>query len=1287
MKTLGRALVTVLIAVGVLLVAVGAFTYWLVATGAGADWATARFLPDDASVERVEGSFLGPLTLHGVELRAEGGVTSIDRIRLDWRPRRLLRRTLHIEAVEVEGVTHQVREVDPPPEPVETELPDLRLPVVVILDRARIHGVRFFPVEAEAPIELDEVVVAASLRDGELALSELRIEGAAYVARMTGRVHAWDDYPLDLAFDWDARPPELPDFQGTGSLDGSLDALHVRHRLSEPTEVEFTASIIQLLEVEDLRWNAHLVVPRFELVTMLQDLEPHEIGLELTASGDADHATARADLVGRVEEVGELVAELELRYAADSVSLDAFSLDMPETGGSLVATGELHLGEEQRFALEGTWRDLSWPPHPKAPARSPMGTFAASGTMDAYDFRLESAVEDDLVGESQWLLTGSGDSNALDALLAGEALDGTIDGELFLSWAQELSWDFAARAENLNPWILQPELPGQLELAMTSRGVMREEGLVAELHFEQVGGTLLDLALEGEAHFRVAGERYEVRTFDFSAGVIGVTAEGIVDEEWALRWEIDIADLAVLEPIVEALAGSLNAHGLVGGARAEPSIAATVAVRNASLLDYEIATLDFSADLDLSDARSSFLNLHTEDIVVGQTELSEIVIDGEGTSTEHEVTVIARAAQAGAVLLAFAGGLEDDERWRGSLHELSIDDVRPGALPGDLIEEEELEEEAPGPLLGQWILRESVPLAVGPDAARLDTACLVRQEGGEVCLGMVWSREDGAEGHLAAAELPLEIASPWIPGVEVEGSLDAVGQAAVGADGSLLRAEGTLSTGPGALRYVPGPDREAVERAFDQLFVEVRGDAQEVVANLLFPLMDGDGLEGELRLVRSPSPEDASLSGRLTGELQDRGLAGILLPDLSDTEGMLTVDLAVGGTPTAPEVMGVLELTDGRADILPAGIRIEEIRFDASSENATRWAFRGEGASGEGQIALEGSLSPSNGPEGEWSAELTAAGEQFEAYNTTLARVVASPDLNARAIPGRVDVGGTVRIPEGRISPRDFEVTVNISPDVRIVRGEDPAEEEIEKSDGPWDVYAEVRVVLGDDVHLDAFGLTGRLSGSLVVDEAPDRETTGRGELEIVDGEYTAFRQTLAIDHGRLAFADGPVTDPGLDVRVTREANGVVAGMDLGGTATQPEAELFSEPSMADAEVLAYLTLGRPMTFASPEEGELLQQAATRAGVAGAQQIADRIGRGVFGLDEAHLETGEGEGFEEALLVVGAQLSPSLHVSYGIGLFEATSVIRIRYDLGERWLLQTESGAQSAVDLLYRVER
>jgi translocation and assembly module TamB len=76
---------------------------------------------------------------------------------------------------------------------------------------------------------------------------------------------------------------------------------------------------------------------------------------------------------------------------------------------------------------------------------------------------------------------------------------------------------------------------------------------------------------------------------------------------------------------------------------------------------------------------------------------------------------------------------------------------------------------------------------------------------------------------------------------------------------------------------------------------------------------------------------------------------------------------------------------------------------------------------------------------------------------------------------------------------------------------------------------------------------------------------------------------------------------------------------------------------------------------------------------------------GKFGIQDASVESKEGS-LQDASLFIGTYLSPQLYMSYGIGLFESSTTIRMRYKMSTHWSVQTESGSQHSGLLQYTGE-
>src|SRR5690606_6359576 len=157
---------------------------------------------------------------------------------------------------------------------------------------------------------------------------------------------------------------------------------------------------------------------------------------------------------------------------------------------------------------------------------------------------------------------------------------------------------------------------------------------------------------------------------------------------------------------------------------------------------------------------------------------------------------------------------------------------------------------------------------------------------------------------------------------------------------------------------------------------------------------------------------------------------------------------------------------------------------------------------------------------------------------------VASPDLEVRYAAGRpLQVSGRVHLPSARMDLERLSDGVSTSSDVVVL---DP----VKPDEGPAKpMELDLTLAMGDDVHLNGFGLQGDLTGELRVRSRAGREMTGSGLLEVA-GRYEAYGQELVITRGRLSWSNTPVSDPVLDIRAERKVDSVTAGIDVSGRAS-----------------------------------------------------------------------------------------------------------------------------------------
>ncbi|MEF9437535.1 MAG: translocation/assembly module TamB domain-containing protein [Candidatus Mariimomonas ferrooxydans] len=422
--------------------------------------------------------------------------------------------------------------------------------------------------------------------------------------------------------------------------------------------------------------------------------------------------------------------------------------------------------------------------------------------------------------------------------------------------------------------------------------------------------------------------------------------------------------------------------------------------------------------------------------------------------------------------------------------------------------------------------------------------------------------------------------------------------------------------------------------------------------------------------------ERQEISGNLSAELKMLDLIPVFTKKVMNTAGSLAADMKITGTVAQPVLEGYLNLSDGTAHIPDLGIRLKDISMKIAGNKTGALDISGKLTSGEGHVLIKGTAV--NYPEKPFSGELQVQGENFETLRIPSAKVIVSPDIHAAFQGSLIAINGTVTIPEASLEPRDLSNTVTASRDVKIIyETQEIPQDDILKLSG------NITLSLGEKVKFKGFGLSCSLDGKIDLIEKPGQITQGKGEIHIINGKYKAYGQELDIEKGRLIFA-GNIDSPGLDIRAVRKIKDVTSGVQATGTLQSPQLKVFSVPAMDESDALSYLLFGRPMRQLSGSEGSQLHSTALSAGLSGGGFIVKKIGAR-FGIEDVEIEKGTTP--RSSALFLGKYLSPSLYVSYGIGLFEPVNTLRLRYSLSPRWLLQTEHGLGSGGDLLYKIER
>jgi len=749
----------------------------------------------------------------------------------------------------------------------------------------------------------------------------------------------------------------------------------------------------------------------------------------------------------------------------------------------------------------------------------------------------------------------------------------------------------------------------------------------------------LDFAQPAGGAAAIVLDRIEARLGATRVSGAGRFGSGIVDAagSWresdapvSLRLEASADDLAELAALatgpelrsiigrtlpVAGLEGSLSGNLELAGSPRRPDLAGTLRVRDLGLsrLALSESTLDFSVGLYPGGA-------------------SRLTLDA--------------VAEAWSARLQAAGSIAAGN-WTGTVSALDIRE----------------------PWLGGWALEAPVDLVAGPGRIEFADACLLHLDSG---LCGEW-HYGGATDRLTltARDFELAVLNPLLPptltlagAIAGDASLDVLGGSPVG---SLSLDAGEIAIG------VAMSETDSVTTTLTSLALDAALDdyALDLAAEIESESLGRAEVSLATADIRNP---DAPIGGRLDIAWPDLSVMSLLSPDVGEVGGTLTLGIDVAGSAASPELSGRGVLSGGRIAVPEWGVLIERIEGEALSDEGRILRYRGSGYIEDSEILVSGVTELD--PAASWPTQLTLTGDHVPVARRPDATVIASPDFEVDIRLPRIDVSGTVLVPEAELAVEELpSQAVRTSPD-SVVHGRAQAAEV-----RPLQLTALVSVELGDDVRYTGSNLDTALHGGLSIEYESGRSPIAGGSVTL-DGVYQAYGQTLTLERGELLFA-GPLDDPAIDVLATRSIGATTVGVRVNGTLQSPITSMYSEPAMSEANALSYLMFGRPLRSTADEDTATLEAAAFALGVQQALPAVQRVGESL-GLDELSIESTE---IDAGSLMAGKYLSPKLYLSYTYGLFNRLGGFLLRYDINDRFSLETRSGNEKAMDLLYSIEK
>ncbi len=471
-------------------------------------------------------------------------------------------------------------------------------------------------------------------------------------------------------------------------------------------------------------------------------------------------------------------------------------------------------------------------------------------------------------------------------------------------------------------------------------------------------------------------------------------------------------------------------------------------------------------------------------------------------------------------------------------------------------------------------------------------------------------------------------------------------------------------------------------------------DAQRATVNLTFNQDATHALTANGTLPLTLSWADnvkTEVEGDLALQVRSTGLNLAFLNAFTDqaakdVAGELGLDLTVAGPVDKPRPQGRFTLSDGQATLPALGVQVERVTVEGQVDPEAVRIAQLSARSGKGRLTGSGTLALRDYLPQQMSLSLSA--ERWPAIHTRQYHVELDGDIEGRGPLSALQVTGKLRVPEAILRPDlDFLTAqpVKRDPTIIVLAADRSTTTAASASSATPPTAAQPQSHVADNLVLDMTIRLPRntwikhqeadieLAGAVEVTKRAGGKPTLVGIINVVRGWINLQGRRFTLTQGSVTFTGGSEINPILDIIAQYKLPQYVVEAVVGGTVAKPALTLRSDPQLEQADILALLLFGKPVSqLGQGEKTNFQQQALQMTGGYVAAQIADSVSQALgledLGLDMRQVDlTGGRVGF-------GRYIGPNTYISASQDISGKTGhQVTVDYYLSPRWTISTSS--------------
>ena len=838
-------------------------------------------------------------------------------------------------------------------------------------------------------------------------------------------------------------------------------------------------------------------------------------------------------------------------------------------------------------------------------------------------------------------------------------LNGTADLTGKLNWRDGVEWNghLALAKMPLNAYLA--DFPAIISGSLNSQGRINQGKPEISVSDIDLQGSLSQrpLSLTGNLHM-AEQPLLNVPQLTFTYGDNKINAQGDLGSVSDFTLDINAPNLSGL---LTGLSASVNGKGAVTGNIMHPNLVVDLTAKQFHFHDIDLAQASVKGQLNTEQQIQGQLNAQLNGFHYNDIKVNSLQLSASGDEQKHNLQLISEGSPIAANMNIVGNFDRTLQQWQGTINQLMLKTE-----------------------FGHIQTNKSVAVTYDNKSTQSTIAAHCWMHSNiDLCFPQTFNVGTNGEIPFEIKRFDLAFINKILEEDLLKGQLNSKGKVAWSTQAPL---SAEIQINGNALSLAKKLDYRTFKLDMPKVVLNANLANNDLALKTEVHVQEQGKINADLKL--QDIVNTRKLSGTFTIPHLNPAIVNQLLANDEKVSGELKANLTLGGNLSAPTLNGDILLKQLNAKIraLPFDIKNSELALHFAGTNST---LKGFVQTDDSRLNLSGEAHWKN--INEWRTRLNAQAEKFKVDIPSMAKLTISPNIEISASPKLLELSGNIEIPKARIAIESLpDSAIEVSADEVILDGKTkrtlPKNIPAETRSG-MAVKSDLKIHIGDDVSLKAYGLKTNLNGLLSV-----RQEKGNlglyGEVNLKNGRYASFGQDLIIRKGLISFVGQP-SQPFLNIEAIRnpeamEDNSVTAGVKVTGLAGSPSMTVFSEPGMPQDQALAYILTGRSLENSGDASSSGSVGAALLGmGLAKTGNVVGGIGK-AFGIKDLNLGT-QGVG-DSSKVVVSGNITPRLQVKYGVGLFDGLAEVTLRYRLLPQLYVQSVSGVNQAFDLLYQFE-